>query len=82
MAAKIGLSPAAFGKRFRNMFWKSVSAYLTQMRVQHARKPQTKTPRRLYEIADRVGDDREVAATETFKTITARTPTRYRREAK
>ena len=77
MAAKIGLSPAAFGKRFRNMFWKTVFAYLTQMRVQHARKLQTNTRMRLDEIAAR-----DVAVTETFKTITARTPTRYRREVK
>ena len=81
IAAEIGLSRAAFAKRFKAMVGEPMFAYLTQLRIQRARELLTDTHLPLYEIANRVGYDSDVAFTKTFKRMTGTTPTRYRREA-
>ena len=79
LAAKIGMSRAALAKRFKELVGYPVFEYLTRLRVQRAQALLRETPLPLYEIANRVGYDSDLAFTKTFKKHTGTTPTRYRK---
>ena len=81
LAEKIGMSRAAFAKRFRELVGFPVFEYLTRLRVQRAQALLRETALPLYEIANRVGYDSDLAFTKTFKKHTGLTPTRYRKAA-
>lgn len=82
MAKKVGMSRAAFAKRFKELVGEPMFEYLTMLRVQRAKELLTESNLPLYEVASRVGYESDLAFTKTFKKHTDTTPTRYRKQAK
>ena len=80
LAADIGLSRAAFAKRFKELVGQTMFEYLTQLRMQQACQLLTETDLSLYEIANRVGYESDLAFTRTFKKRYDKTPTAYRKQ--
>lgn len=80
LAADIGLSRAAFSKRFKALVGQTMFEYLTQLRMQKACQLLKETDFSLYEIANRVGYESDLAFTRTFKKRHDKTPTAYRKE--
>ena len=81
MGAEIGMSRAAFAKRFKELVGHPMFEYLTLLRVQRARELLRDTKLPLYEVASRVGYESDLAFAKTFKKHTGTTPTRYRKQA-
>lgn len=81
MAAEVGLSRAAFAKRFKQLVAQPMFAYLTALRIQRAKELLHETQLPLYEIASRVGYESDLAFTRTFKKHTGTTPVRYRKQS-
>jgi len=79
MAEDIGMSRAAFAKRFKELVGQPMFEYLTKLRIQRAKELLKDTQLRLYEVASRVGYESDLAFTKTFKKHTGTTPTRYRK---
>lgn len=80
LAEKIGMSRAAFAKRFKELVGHPMFEYLTKLRIQRAKELLRETKLPLYEVAGRVGYESDMAFTKTFKKHTGTTPTRYRKE--
>ncbi len=80
LAEKIGMSRAAFAKRFKELVGYPMFEYLTKLRIQRAKELLRETRLPLYEVANRVGYDSDMAFTKTFKKHTGTTPTRYRKD--
>jgi AraC-like DNA-binding protein len=80
MAEEIGMSRAAFAKRFKELVGQPMFEYLTRLRVQRAKELLQETKLPLYEVASRVGYESDLAFTKTFKKHAGITPTRYRKE--
>ena len=80
MGEEIGMSRAAFAKRFKELVGQPMFEYLTLLRVQRARELLQETNLRLYEVASRVGYESDLAFAKTFKKHTGTTPTRYRKQ--
>lgn len=78
LSADIGLSRAAFAKRFKSLVGQPMFEYLTQLRMQHACQLLKETDLPLYDVASRVGYESDLAFTRTFKKRLGRTPTAYR----
>ena len=81
MGEEIGMSRAAFAKRFKELVGQPMFEYLTALRVQRARELLQETILPLYEVASRVGYESDLAFAKTFKKHTGTTPTRYRKQA-
>ncbi len=81
MAENVGMSRAAFAKRFKELVGQPMFAYLTGLRVQRAKELLRETNLPLYEVASRVGYESDLAFTKTFKKHTGITPTRFRKQA-
>ena len=81
MAKKVGMSRAAFAKRFKVLVGEPMFEYLTMLRVQRAKEILRESNLPLYEVASRVGYGSDLAFTKTFKKHTGTTPTRYRKQA-
>ena len=81
LASEASLSRASFSKRFRERVGQSMFEYLTALRMQRAREMLHRTTYSVYEVANRVGYDSDLAFTKTFKKITGTTPTRFRKAA-
>ena len=79
LAGKIGMSRAAFAKRFKELVGQPMFEYLTGLRMQRARELLQETRLPLYEVAARVGYESDLAFTKTFKKHVGTTPTRYRK---
>jgi len=82
LAIDVGLSRAAFAKRFKTLVGESMFEYLTSIRVLQASQLLAETELPLYEVAGRVGYESDLAFTRTFKKRTGQTPTSYRKQAK
>ena len=82
LAIDVGLSRAAFAKRFKTLVGESMFEYLTSIRVLQASQFLAETELPLYEVAGRVGYESDLAFTRTFKKRTGQTPTSYRKQAK
>ena len=80
MAKKVGMSRAAFAKRFKELVGEPMFEYLTMLRVQRAKDILRESNLPLYEVASRVGYASDLAFTKTFKKHTGTTPTRYRKQ--
>lgn len=80
MAQEVGMSRAAFAKRFKDLVGQPMFEYLTRLRVQRAKELLHETKLPLYEVAGRVGYESDLAFTKTFKKHTGITPTRYRKQ--
>ncbi len=81
MAAKVGMSRAAFAKRFKELVGQPMFGYLTMLRIQRAKELLQDKKLPLYEVASRVGYESDLAFTKTFKKHTGTTPVRYRKQA-
>lgn len=82
LAADVGLSRAAFAKRFKTLVGQPMFDYLTQLRMQQASQLLTDTDLPLYEVASHVGYESDLAFTRTFKRRLGETPTSYRNRHK
>jgi len=80
LAVEVGLSRAAFAKRFKTLVGQSMFEYLTSVRVQLACQLLADTALPLYEVANRVGYDSDLAFTRTFKKRLGQTPTHFRKQ--
>ncbi len=80
LASQIGLSRAALAKRFKTLVGQTMFEYLTLLRMQQACQLLTETDLSLYEIANRVGYESDLAFTRTFKKRYEKTPTAFRKE--
>lgn len=80
LASDIGLSRAAFAKRFKTLVGQTMFEYLTQLRMQQACQLLIETDLALYDIANRVGYESDLAFTRTFKKRYEKTPTAFRKE--
>jgi len=81
VATDIGMSRAAFAKRFKELVGQPMFEYLTMLRLQRAKEMLRDTRLPMYEIANRVGYESDLAFTRTFKKHTGTTPTRFRRSS-
>ena len=79
LATVVGLSRAAFAKRFKSLVGQLIFDYLTQLRMQHACQLLAETQLPLYKVASRVGYESDLAFTLTFKKRLGNTPTLYRK---
>ncbi len=82
LANDVGMSRASFAKRFRDLVEHTMFDYLTQLRLQRACEMLTDTSLSLYEIANSVGYESDLAFTRTFKKKIGVTPTFYRKQSK
>ncbi len=80
IAGDVGMSRAAFAKRFKELVGQPMFEYLTVLRVQRAKELLRETKMPLYDVASRVGYESDLAFTKTFKKHTGTTPTRYRKQ--
>ncbi len=81
IAGDVGMSRAAFAKRFKDLVGQPMFGYLTMLRIQRAKELLKETKLPLYEVASRVGYESDLAFTKTFKKHTGTTPTRFRKQA-
>lgn len=81
LAGRVGMSRAAFAKRFRELVGHPMFEYLTMLRIQRAKELLRESMLPLYEVASRVGYESDLAFAKTFKKHTGTTPTRYRKGA-
>ncbi len=81
LASDVGMSRAAFAKRFKGLVGQPMFKYLTTLRIQRARELLRDTKLPLYEVASRVGYESDLAFTKMFKNHTGTTPTRFRKQA-
>ncbi len=81
IAGNVGMSRAAFAKRFKDLVGQPMFEYLTMLRIQRAKELLLETKLPLYEVANRVGYESDLAFTKTFKKHTGTTPTRFRKQA-
>jgi AraC-like DNA-binding protein len=81
LAEEVGMSRAAFAKRFKQLVGQTMFEYLTRLRIQRAKELLQETKLPMYEIASRVGYESDLAFTKTFKKYVKTTPTRYRKQA-
>ena len=79
LAADVGLSRAAFAKRFKTLVGQSMFEYLTSLRIRQACQLLVETSLPLHEVASRVGYESDLAFTRTFKKYMDQTPTHYRK---
>lgn len=80
IGGEVGMSRAAFAKRFKNLVGQPMFEYLTMLRIQRAKELLKETKLPLYEVASRVGYESDLAFTKTFKKHTGTTPTRFRKQ--
>ncbi len=81
MSAEVGMSRAAFARRFKALVGQPMFEYLTRLRIERAGELLRETKLPLYEIANRVGYESDLAFTKTFKKHAGTTPTRFRKRA-
>jgi len=79
LAKEVGLSRAGFAKRFKELVGLSMFDYLTQLRMQRAKELLTDTNQSLFEVANQIGYESDLAFNRTFKKRTGVTPTVYRK---
>ena len=79
LARNVGLSRAAFAKRFRSLVGQTVFEYLTHLRMQRAKELLRRPDLRLHEVAAQVGYESDLAFTRAFKRVYELTPTRFRK---
>lgn len=79
VAEHIGLSRAAFAKRFKQCVGRTMFDYLTLLRMQKAQQLLSASHAKLIEIAASVGYESELAFMKAFKRTLGMTPTQYRK---
>ncbi|WP_052378777.1 AraC family transcriptional regulator [Polycyclovorans algicola] len=81
LAAKAGVSRSHFVRRFRRLTGLTPHRYLTQRRIERARKLLRTTQQHLVDIALEVGFGNQSHFTQVFHSITGMTPSQFRRQA-
>jgi len=81
LASSVAMSRAAFAKRFKDRVGQPMFEYLTALRMQHARELLRGTDLRLYDIANQVGYESDLAFAKAFKRLLGITPTMYRKKS-
>ena len=79
LASRAAMSRAAFAKRFKERVGQTMFAYLTALRMQRAQNLLRESNLPLYELANRVGYQSDLAFSKAFKKSIGVTPTSYRR---
>jgi len=82
LADEVGVSRAAFAKKFRELVGTPMFEYLTQLRVDRAKEMLVGSNLPTAEIAYRVGYESDVAFAKTFRKQTGQTPARFRKAAR
>jgi AraC-like DNA-binding protein len=80
LASSVAMSRAAFAKRFKDRVGQTMFEYLTALRMQHARELLRESNLGLYEIANRVGYDSDLAFAKAFKRQSGITPFKFRKQ--
>ena len=78
LAQAVGLSRAAFAKRFKALVGETVFHYLTSLRMERAKELLRDTTLPVYEVAERVGYESDLAFTKAFKKQAGQTPRQFR----
>jgi AraC-like DNA-binding protein len=81
LAAKVAMSRAALAKRFKERVGQTVFEYLTQLRMQKAERLLRGSRLPLYQVANQVGYESDLAFAKAFKRVLGVTPTRYRKRS-
>lgn len=81
LSSDVGLSRAAFARRFKSLVGQPMFDYLTQLRMQRACQLLAETELPLYEVANRAGYESEPSFVRTFRKRLGATPTAYRKQA-
>lgn len=79
LASDVGLSRAAFARRFTQLVGQPMFDYLTGIRLQRACQLLRETDLPIHEVASRAGYESDLAFTRTFKKRLGQTPTAYRK---
>ena len=79
LADQVAVSRAALARRFKQRVGQTMFQYLTDLRMQRARELLEETTLPLFDVADRVGYDSDLAFAKAFKRNTGSTPAKYRR---
>lgn len=82
LAEAVGVSRAAFARRFRDLVGRPMFEYLTSLRIDRAREMLTAGSLPVAEVAYRVGYESSVAFSKTFRKQTGLTPAKYRKAAR
>ena len=82
LADAVGVSRAAFAKKFRELVGSPMFEYLTQLRIDRAKEMLVSSGLATAEIAYRVGYESDVAFAKTFRRMTGQTPARFRKAAR
>ena len=78
LADNVGLSRAAFARRFKDLVGQGVFEYLTSLRMQRAKALLQDTGLPVYEIATRAGYASDLSFIRTFKKHAGQTPRQFR----
>ncbi len=81
LGREVGMSRAALAKRFKELVGQTMFEYLTDLRMQRARVMLADTVKPIYEVANSVGYESDLAFTKVFKKRSGMTPTRFRKLA-
>ncbi|WP_426357369.1 AraC family transcriptional regulator [Pseudocolwellia sp. HL-MZ19] len=82
LASNIGMSRAAFSKRFTSLVGQTVFTYLSNLRIQKSKEMITSTSMFIDDIALSVGYESERAFTKTFNKYVGMTPKQFRANKK
>lgn len=81
LASSVAMSRAAFAKRFKERVGQTMFEYLTALRMQHAQVLLRDSELRIYEVANQVGYESDLAFAKAFKRLFGITPTKYRKQS-
>lgn len=81
LAERVGISRAAFARKFRELVGTPMFEYLTNLRIDRAKDLLLASGLPIAEIAYRVGYESDVSFTKTFRRLTGLTPARFRKAA-
>ena len=81
LASEIGMSRAAFAKRFTDLIGEPMFAYLSQLRMEKAKELLKNTQLPVDDIALKVGYDSERSFAKTFGKYLGNTPKQYRKNS-
>jgi transcriptional regulator GlxA family with amidase domain len=81
LAAASGMSRLAFARRFKELVGETPLEYLTTWRMEKAAALLHKGDKKLFQVAESVGYDSDVAFSKAFQRIVGVAPREYRRNA-
>ena len=82
LASVVGMSRAAFAKKFTSLVGQTVFTYLSNLRIQKAKEMLLSTAMLIDDIAEQVGYESERSFTKTFKKYVGLTPTQFRKSSR